>query len=447
MRHILRLIVLLTTGVGMGAPVAALDLSGAYQAALIQDATLQSAKSATEAVREVLPQARAQMFPSINASFSRNNNNLLSRSPNFFGQVTESTNGYPSRNDTLSLRQPLYRKVVWTQYQLAQTQLTDSEATLELETQNLAVRVSAAYFEALLANDHLSLVRSQLAAIRVHLDAAQKMLQAGSGIRTDVDEAQANLDLSLAQELEALQNVDYTRQKLRVMVNRSFDVLAVLQASALPLNMPHASELESWLTKAEKFSPEIKSLRARVESAELEIEKANAGHYPSLDLVAQWSRSSSENTVNINTSYEQHSVGLQLNIPLYAGGGVNAAARQAGANLERAQHNLDAAQRELGVRVHKEFRGVTEGILRIKALQTALVSAIQVLESSRRSFQAGSRTRLDVLNAETKKVSVLQDLAQARYLYLLSQLRLTALVGEADAQAIGTINQYLAEGS
>lgn len=425
-------------------PVAfALDLVGAYEAALKDDASLQSVRFALDATREVVPQARAQMLPHINANFSRMNNDLLRREPNFSGNITESSNAYPSRNDTLSLRQPIYRKALWAQYRLAQSNVTDVEGAWELELQNAAVRVSTAYFEALLARDRLAWVRSQLSTRRIHVEAAKKMLEAGSGIRTDVDEAQASLDMSLAQELEALQNVDYTRQKLRVIVNQPFESLAGLQADALQLEPPSPNQLEAWLAKAEQASPELKSLRARVDSAELEIEKAKAGHYPTLDAVAQWSRSSSENTSNVGTSFEQHAVGLQLNVPLFAGGAVSAATRQAVASRERARSNLEAGQRDLGVRVHKEFRGVTEGVLRIKALEQALASANQALESSNRSFQAGRRTRLDVLNAETHKMSVQYDLAQARYTYLLSRLRLAALAGEADSQAIVSINQYL----
>lgn len=421
----------------------ALDLAQVYQAALEQDANIRAARATAEAGRENLPQARAQLLPSLSASMARNNNQLSSTTQNFLGQPVTSDYSYPSRNDTLTLRQPIYRKYQWAQYRQAQAQVEDANAVLESELQNLAVRVGGAYFEALLAEDQLALVLAQRKTYTTQLDAVRKRFDAGAGVRTDIDEAQARLDMALAQELEARQNVDYTRRQLQVLVNQPVDPLAVLDAGAMPLQPPQPNRLEDWTVLAEQNSPELKVLRARLEAAASEVDKAKAGHFPTLDAVAQWARSSSENNLNINSSYNSQSVGLQLNIPIFAGGGVDAAVRQALANRERAEQLLEAARRDLGVRVHKEFRGMTEGVLRVRALEQAVRSAEQALFSSQKSFQAGSRTTVDVLNAEQGKMTALRDLAQARYVYLISQLRLKVLVGEADASSIEGINRWL----
>jgi outer membrane protein TolC len=159
--------------------------------------------------------------------------------------------------------------------------------------------------------------------------------------------------------------------------------------------------------------------------------------------VAQWSRSQSESVTNTQSRYDNASYGLQLNVPLFAGGYVNSQVRQAIAGHERAEQALEAGRRNLGVRVHKEFRGVTEGVPKIKALEQALRSADQLVLSSQKSFQAGSRTVLDVLNAEQQRVSVMHDLAQARYVYLVSRIRLLALVGGADTEAMVAANRVL----
>jgi protease secretion system outer membrane protein len=428
-----------------GTTASALDLQQAYEAALLQDATLQAARFAAKAGHEDVPQARAQLLPSVSASFSRNNNELLTRTPNFLGTLSETNYGYPSSNSNLSLRQPIYRKYQWAQYQLSLARLNDVDATLEGELQSLSVRLATAYFDALMAQEQVVAIQVQLRAHRTRLDAAQKLFASGSGVRTDVDDAQAQLDMTLAQVLEAKQNLDLSRQKLRVMVNQPVDNLALLDAAALPLRRPDPDDLEAWVSRAENASPDMKVLKARVEMAQFEIDKAKAGHYPTLDAVAQWSRSSSDNIQSVGSSYEQHSVGLQLNVPLFSGGSVSAATRQAVANSERAAQNLEAARRDLGVRVQKEFRGVTEGILRIKALEQALRSAEQSLLSGQKSYQAGNRTILDVLGAETKKTSVTLELVQARYTYLLSQLRLRSLAGEAGAENIRAINLVLTQ--
>ena len=162
-----------------------------------------------------------------------------------------------------------------------------------------------------------------------------------------------------------------------------------------------------------------------------------------MDALAQWTQSESENVTNTSSRYTNNSIGLQLNIPLFSGGYVNAAVRQALAGQERAEQTLEASRRELELRVHKEFRGVTENILKIKALEQALRSAEQLVVSNRKAQQAGSRTMLDILNAQQQRTLVQRDLAQARYLYLLSKVRLLALAGGADRAAVAAINRML----
>jgi outer membrane protein/protease secretion system outer membrane protein len=153
-----------------------------------------------------------------------------------------------------------------------------------------------------------------------------------------------------------------------------------------------------------------------------------------LDAVAQWSNSGSENITRINSRYESKSVGVQLNIPLFSGGYVNSTIRQAVAEQMRAEETPEALRRDLGVRVHKEFRGMTEGVLRVRALEQAVRSAEQMLKSTQMSLKAGTRTQLDVLNAQQQYTLALRDLAQARFVYLMSKVKLAALAGD-DAQA------------
>jgi len=429
----------------LGLPLAspAMDLLQAYEAAQANDATLMAARAATQAERERLPQARAQMLPNINAALSQTHNQLRSVSPNFLGKEVTTDTDYPSSNRSLSLRQPLYRPQLMAQYRQATAQVADAEAALNQEEQNLAVRVSAAYFEAMLAQDQLTLILAQQTTYKAQLDAAAKFYKAGTGIRTDIDEAQARLDMSLAQEIEARQNVTYTMQQLHTLVNQPIDKLASLNVAALKLQNPEPNSLADWTARAEQASPQLLSLKARVEVAQQEIQKASAGHRPTLDAVAQWSDSASESVTNTSSRYINMSLGLQLNVPLYAGGYVNSLQRQALASLQRAEQTLEATRRDLGLRVYKEFRGVTENIPKIRALEQALRSADQLVLSSNKSFQAGSRTVIDILNAEQQRMLVQRDLAQARYIYLISSVRLLSLVGGVEPQTISELNQVL----
>ena len=442
-RHKLRHVTLgaLLTACAMAAQ--SMDLLQAYEAAQKNDATLRAARAATAAERERLPQAQSQFMPSLSASLSYNNNQLESTSPNFLGVKQTTDTNYPSSNKSLTLRQPLIRTQLLSQYRQAQAQVDDAEASLRLEEQNLAVRVSGAYFEAMLAQDQLALVLAQQVSYTAQLDAARKALTGGSGTRTDVDEALARLDMSQAQEIEARQHVTYTLQQLQVLVNQPIDKLATLNVASLTLLNPQPNSLADWSTRAEQNSPQLQSLKARIEIARQEIDKARAGHYPTLDAIAQWSDSQSESVTNTSSRYVNKTVGLQLNIPLFAGGYVNSQVRQTLAGLERAEQALEVGRRDLGLSVFKEFRGVTENVPKIKALEQALRSADQLVLSSRKSFQAGSRTLLDILNAEQQRVSVMRDLAQARYVYLISRVRLQALVGGADQELMAAVNGAL----
>jgi outer membrane protein/protease secretion system outer membrane protein len=159
--------------------------------------------------------------------------------------------------------------------------------------------------------------------------------------------------------------------------------------------------------------------------------------------VAQWSNSGSENITRVNSRFENKTIGLQLNIPLYSGGYVNSTIRQAVAEQTRVEESLEALRRDLGVRVHKEYRGVSEGVMRVKALEQAARSAEQMMKSTQMSLSAGSRTQLDVLNAQQQFTLALRDLAQARLVYLLSRVRLASLVGDDAMVSVEQVNGSL----
>jgi len=425
------------------APAWSLDLMQAYQAALAQDARIRAARAARDSAIERLPQARAQLLPNIAINLGRNKNDIDRTQENALGRDVSFGEEYFSYNQTLQLRQPLFRMPLFAGLRQAGFVVDDAEATLERELQDLGSRVTGAYMEALLAQDALELVLKQKSVTTIQLDAARKSLQAGYGTRTDIDEAQARLDMNTAEELSAHQHVEFTRRQLEILINQPVDSLVTVDAQRLPLLPPEPAEVAAWVRMAEESSPEVRALQARLDTARAEIDKARGGHYPTVDAIAQISRSGSENVTSPSSSYTNHLIGLQVNIPLFAGGYVNSSVRQAIAEQVRAEENLEATRRDLAVRVHREHRGITEGVLKVKALQQAVRSAQQLVQSSKRSFEAGSRSTVDVLNAEQQLQSTLRDLAEARYVYLLSRVRLRALVGMDREQSIGEVNGWL----
>jgi len=420
-----------------------LDLAEAYRLAFERDATIRASRAASEAGRERLPQARAQLLPAISVSAGRFRNDLDSTQLNALGVPNTTQSLYDSRNDTLTIRQPIYRKALIAGYRQAEAIVAQANAVQERDEQNLVMRVTQAYFEALQAEEQLRLLEVTLRSYRAQVDAATKALAAGAGTRTDIEEAQARLDMAVAQELQARQAIEITRRQLQVLVNQPVGKLAPLDVGRIQLANPAPASVEDWIAQAETASPELMAARAQVEALRQEVERARAGHHPTLDAVAQASRSSSENLTNINSRHVHKQIGVQLTVPLFQGGFVNSQVREALANLEQGQDKLEELRRDLGVRVHREFHGVMDGVLRVRALEQAVRSAEQLVQSSRRSFDAGARTRIDILNAEQQAGQARRDLSQARLAYMLARVRLKALTGSLRAENIEEMNRWL----
>ena len=421
----------------------ALTLLQAWQAARLNDPQLRAARAGSAAAQERLPQARAQALPAVGYSASEIRNNVTREGVNTLNQPLEIFDRYESRNQTLSFRQPLFRIPLI--YAVSQARLVgeEAQANLERETQNLAARVSGFYFEALLARDQLALVLTQQAFLRTVLEAEKRAVAAGTGTRTAVDEAQAKLDLNQAQELEARQAVEYTRRQLQNLINRPIGDLAKLDSARLKAELLAPNGLEDWVSRALVASPEVRALNAQLGQAKEEVNKARTSHLPTLDLVAQAQRSRSENIIAPSSSYVNRSIGVQLNVPLYNGGQVNSATRQASAERERVSEQLEALKLDLSLRIHREYRGVTDGLARVRGLEQAARSAEVALDSARKSLTAGVRSLVDVLNAEQNRVLVQRDLAQARYAVLVAAVRLHALSGAANEEVMALVSASL----
>lgn len=427
-------------------PAWALDFKTAYEAALQHDATILAERAAAQAAQERLPQALSQRRPSLSLSAGQNRNHLESQTANMLGQRSVSERYYDSNNAALQLRQPLYRPAILAQIKQARAQVQDADAVLDVNENDLLERVAQAYFDALLGQVQLDLASAQKTAFAAQLQSAQKGFAAGVGMRTDVDEAQARMDLAHAQVLQAQQALDLARRRLALLLGvpvAQLVQLADLDTQRFAPSAPVPTSAEQWIALAEESSPQLQALRARLRAAQAEVDKAQAGHKPTLDVVATVSRSDSDSVTSINTVYKQKYVGVQLNVPLYAGGYVSSTVRQALAEVQRMQQTLEAAQRDLSNQVYEQFSAMTEGVLRIAALEQAVRSAQQALLSSQKSLQAGARTTVDVLNAEQQLTVAQRDLAQARYGYVLAHLKLQMLAGQERMANVDTVNRWL----
>jgi outer membrane protein/protease secretion system outer membrane protein len=423
-------------------PAHADDLLSLYHEAIQADANFLAVQADMSAQRELLPQARSQLLPNLSFSGSKSKNSTEQKSQGIFGPSI-SEYDYDSHNYVLSLRQPLFRPYNIATYLQSRAQVRSADATLEWAAQDVAVRVGSAYFDVLMAQSDLEVNKTQRDAYEAQLLYAESAFAAGAGTRTDIDEARSRLDLAQAQAIELEYRLDYVKDALQTIVNRPLTPLATLAPERLELVRPDPGRLEDWIGAAESVNPRLAALRANVEAAEKEVWKARSGHLPTVDLIAQRSKSESENNTSIGTSYDTKMVGVQVSVPIFSGGYVNSTVRQSRAALEKQRQQLESTRRDIALEVRKEFDAATQGVHWVKAYEQAVKSAEQTLFSTKKGFEAGKRNTLDILNAEQNLAAARRDLNRGRYQYVLARLKLLALVGRLDAAGMGHFNNWL----
>ena len=429
---------------GLSVPDAqAIDLLQSYQLAIDNDARYQAARFDAAASREAEPQALAQLLPNVGMNLAGSKRATGSWSPNMFGQASYRHQNYDSSNYAINLRQPIYRPYNFALYKQAGYQVESAEANLDRNLQDMMVRLSEAYFDALMAEDTLKLALAQKDAYAAQRSYAERRFQSGQGTRTDIDDTQARYDMALANELEARQNVDYTKRQLQVLINQPVSQLDPLAAERIEFIPPMPANVDDWVQRGIEVNAELRAMRANIEAAAAEVSKASAGHHPTVDLVVQRSRNESDSETNINQTYLTSSLGVQVNIPLFAGGYVNSQVRQAEASLNRVRQQYEARRREIDMLIRKEFQNVTQGVLKVRAQEQSRRSAEQAVYSNQKGYQAGTRTLIDVLNAEQQRMNVRRDLTNARHQYIVARIRLQSLVGSLNEEELKTVNGWL----
>ena len=420
----------------------AMDLLDAYRAALANDATYLAARASSAADNEAVPQAQAQLMPSASLSYSRTK--VASASESYVSSNNATPNlGYFSDNRTLSLREPVYRKSLIAGFVQAQSNVQASLWNLKREEQDLSVRVVSAYFDVLLSQEQLQLILAQKKSASTQLLSAKASFARGFAPRTDVDELQARLDGILADEDAAEQQAEYALQTLKSVTNEVPEQLKGLKASNFHADRSEFASLADWTARALQESPLVIGMQHKLDAAAQEVEKAAAGHVPTVDVVVQISQSKGENAISPFNNYNNRSVGVQVNVPLFSGGYYVSVTRQALAGKEKAEQQLEATRRSVGLQVQKEYKNVTSGLTRVSALEQAVRSNEQSVYSITRSLEAGIRSRLNLLDAEQKLAQARRDLTEARFNYLIAKVKLYSLVGAADERAIAQINALL----
>jgi outer membrane protein, protease secretion system len=422
-------------------PASAMSLLQAYDAALQNDPTYRSAIHDNEAGQQYKALGLSNLLPIVSANYSTGKNRYDITTPNFLGQETTTHPANTSKAGGVSLRQPLFNLDGVARYYQGVAQTNYSDAQFSARSQDLVLRLVGAYADAQYAEEQLVLVTAQRDAYAEQMRVNERMFQKGEGTRTDMLETRARYELAEAQVLEAQDNLTTARNTLAGIVGQDVNQLDPLSDN-FQVKPMEPTDFNAWKALAMERNPEIVAQRYAVEAARQEINKNRAGHAPRLDFVAGYNKNTSETINTLNQDSTVRSVGVQLNIPLYSGGYVNAATTQAVANHEKAKSDLDAKTTQVLVELRKQYSLVLSSASRIDALVKSLNSADLLIEATRQSIKGGVRINLDLLNAQQQFYTARRDLVLARYNYLLGYLRLRNAAGTLDAEDLNAVAGY-----
>ncbi len=421
-------------------PGRAETLLDVFRLAQQNDPSLRSARAALEAAQEKVPQARAGLRPQLSATAA----NTRSQGSYSFASNPESQREVASWNWALQLTQPLIRVQNWRTLSHAQAQQELAEAQFALAGQDMILRLVQAYFEVEVARQGIEVSDAQLRAVLELLAQNKKGFSVGTHAITDVYEAQSRLELGRAQRVGAQNELNVKEADLEKLVGALPAILSKLRHDAL-LPEPVPRDLQAWSDHARNDAPQVRVQRSAVAVAEKEVARSSAAHLPTLDFTASYGKNSSSGSSSTPQDFSSASqagqFGVQLSVPLYAGGSVQSKVRESLAQLEQARADLETAQRAAVALARQAYNGVMNAQAQINALQAAIESSEAAIKGNRIGVQLGTRINIDVLNAEQQLHIAQRDLVKARYDMLLNGFRLKAAAGRLTDSDVDAADQ------
>lgn len=412
------------------------NLMQVYELALQNDAQFRAARATRDSALESRPQAVAQLLPNLSMSGSADRiDSKVVNSP-----TGANSSLYNKNSLTISLSMPVYRRELWVQLDQADDQIAQAEAVYAAAEQDLIVRTAQAYFNILSAQESLEFANAETAAIGRQLEQAKQRFDVGLIAITAVHEAQAAYDQSRADQIQAENDLDNTREVLYEITKTKIKRLAPLDKN-LVLTKPVPTNIEQWASKALEQNLSIKAAEKTTAIARSNVKVKQSGHLPSLDLVGSHSRNRYRDSLSSETN--NSTIGLQLTVPIFAGGAVNSQTRQARYDLEASQENLDKERRSVIRQVRDAYRGVLASISSVKALKASTVSTRSALEATEAGYEVGTRTIVDVLNSQRDLYRSLKNYANVRYNYIMSGLKLKQAAGTVSEQDLKQITAWL----
>jgi TolC family type I secretion outer membrane protein len=420
---------------------AAESLLSLYQAALNYDAQYKGVVANTRADREELEKARAGFYPKAQLSGSVGRGNTDRTTQSLSGAI-DTHLSYNTQNLALTVRQPIFNKETIAGYRSAQALVKGKESLLQSESSSLMTRIANAYFELLYAQEKSNVLQNQIDAFNQQLQQASKRYQHGAGTVTEVSEAQASLDIALADLVEANNNVNAYQVILSNITGHEVNDLAKINPEKV-LNLNSNFEtLDYWLKTAMENNPEIIATQYALEMAQQEVERKQAGHYPTLDLVGARSYSENDSNNTLGAKFDTTTVALQFSMPLYAGGYVNAAVRQSLDKVEAAREELNLKTRDTNTNIKKYFLQMQSEQLAIQAYKQAVKSSEIALDGTSKSFIGGLRTNIDVLNAQQRLYENKLKLSKSYYVLVNDFLNIKHAAGVLNEVQLQNMGQF-----
>ncbi|MEW5838885.1 MAG: TolC family outer membrane protein [Pseudomonadota bacterium] len=408
-----------------GAPcVQAENLTEVYRMAEQFDPALRAAAQARAAARENLPQAQANFLPNIGMN----------------GSSSYTWNDYPTQPSSSSdantygiiLNQSIYSRQNFALLDKAELVVQQADVNYADSQQELILRVTQAYFEVLRTRAAFVLAQSDLQAAQKRLEQTQKRYDVGLIPVTDLADALAARDQRSAAVIKAENALSFAKEGLRTITGQTVESLVDVKDS-LELLAPVPNDVKEWTSFAEKQNLKLQSTELAVNISREDIEVQRSGHYPSVDMFASYTYQDTPVLNNLSTTrdayYYESQIGVQLTVPLYQGGAVSSRTRQATYSFQQAQDQYEAARLDTVRNTLDSFRTVNAKIDEVKAFQQGKKSAQMQLEANEAGYQVGTRTIVDVINAQNQLSLAISNLNNSRYDYLLTVILLKRYAG------------------
>ena len=438
-----------TTGMAWAedAPLASkTDLVTVYNEAVKNNADLAAARANYEAIREVVPQARAGLLPNLSAGADATNTDTqVDRRDIDDLDASRSGLSYQA-----NLSQPLFRADRWYQFQAAKA--TDQQAALQLSAteQNMILLSAETYFAVLRAQDTLASTKAEEAAFKRQLDQANERFDVGLSDKTDVLEAQAGYDTARANRILAQRAVEDAFQALVTLTNREYASIEGIQHT-LPVLAPTPNDAKAWVDTAAQQNLNLQASNYAVDAAEETLRQRKAGHAPTLDAVARYQKgdndslgfTNSDLAAPYNGDAEQTSIGLQLNIPIYSGGLTSSQVREAFQRLGQSEQLRESLRRQVVQNTRNLYRAVNTDVETVQARRQSIISNQSALEATEIGYQVGTRNIVDVLDAQRQLYSSVRNYNDARYDYILNNLRLKQAAGTLAPTDLEALSSFL----